>query len=184
MSRALIRLLLAGAVAASTAFSIQCRRRVKLVTPVPWQARKLRLFCAAIRCYTFYGTRMEPPVSLRQLVDTRWLEEDDLTHAAIPVVPGSDPPTSYHYVPCGREAPGDRIIVYPNARANRRFMGGVYVLRRDMCIEELSAEEYEKQVRALGEDYRKLPEMNFDEIPSTRTTRVERSFGCTGARFR
>ena len=99
----------------------------------------------------------EKVLSLRGPYRGPYVEDDALFDDRIPAIPGLQPPTSFHYVPCPLGAPPRTVILYPNIRGENYLL---YVLRLDGEIDLLTPEQYEKEIKALGRGYDSLPEID------------------------
>ena len=103
------------------------------------------------------------PGSLADLYPECLRDKESLSCPTIPSVPGIKPRTSYGYVPCRNDAPADTIIVYANVRGRRDEEVPahlpLFVLRFNGAVGFLKPDEFENAIRALGEDYDSLPEM-------------------------
>lgn len=133
-------------------FAQGCRR----VNPVSKRDRNMRQIQAAfIRYWTDHEGDL--PSTLSELTEGTdpYLDRRYLLYPTFPAVPGSSPPSSYRYVPCEHNAPPDRIILYPNVKATPFPL---CVLRHNRTVAILGPKEYEREIRALGEDYDILPE--------------------------
>ena len=96
------------------------------------------------------------PESLQDMVrsDGYYLDPGVLLHPHIPTVPGSEPPSAYHYIPCAEDAPPDTVVLFPNVRAGPE---GQFVMFRGLGVGRMPRDEYEAAVRAAGFDYDSLP---------------------------
>ena len=98
------------------------------------------------------------PSDLRQaMYERHWVSGDfgpTLVHPSIPVIPGSKPPMSYHYICPSDETPAKAIMLYPNIRDDPELF---VVVRADGTMDGLSADDFERELRAVGVDYGSLP---------------------------
>lgn len=138
----------AALLAATTAVwgSACARRRINPDTPVK---RDIEAISVCVRQYALtHGGRLPP--SLGDFAIGR----DCLVDDRIPIVDGSRPSSSYRYVPCKPDAPPRTVILYPNIRGAD---APLYLLRLDGTIDTPSLEEYEREIKKLGQDYDSLP---------------------------
>lgn len=153
-------LVAAGVIVASGILVVWLVHTVRFVTPVSREDRNMRAIQAAFLRYNRLS-RGRLPKTLSELTSgpDALLDISFLVHPAFPVVPGSDPPSSYRYVPCEPTASSAKIILYPNAKPGTRHL---IVLRYVHGTCSLAPEDYEKEIRALGEDYDSLPEPKWE----------------------
>ena len=141
------------AVVALTITGSSCQRRICILRR-NYHKENLKIISYALLLYSD-DHKGVLPASLSKLQKAYLAQQEALVHPRIPIVPGSKPPTSYHYISCEPDASPETIIVYPNYRGEG---APLCVLTYGGEIKELTPEEYEKAVRALGGDYDSLPE--------------------------
>lgn len=130
-----------------------CSKRVGI--PKDPVADDLRKIVRAVDSY--FDAHEEMPTALGELYPDHLQDKEVLVYSGIPVVPGSNPPTTYRYVPCRYHEQPDRIVVYVNQRGRPGQYPPLLAVTLSGAVMFMSPEEFEKAIRDLGEDYDSLP---------------------------
>ena len=139
--------------AAVAVVSLGCDRR----KGHPHHPCRADLFAIHIALQAYYTHNDRMPPSLGDLCPEYLSDESALTCPGLAPVPGSNPATTYRYVPCRYTDDPDTIVAYVNLRGGPGEHPPLYVLYLGGSILRLDAVSFEKAIRELGVDYDSLP---------------------------